>query len=282
MPSFCVSCGAPVNGAFCSNCGQRIQTGQPADQPPTAAAGPKKGGAAKALLITGGVLFVLFAIAVGAVGYGVYWVKNRAMAKISTYTGGVVGGAAREVRVARGQACSLLSRDDLAQALGIVVEKSAEIMEGSEPGCAYYTNSQAFAELQRVAMEQARKDSAVASQDKSLDKTDNPLALLKHTKEMEGIVKTLVLSQADKEGRVFAFTIDRSFGRENWSTLRATMAVVPGFEEISGVGDRAMIASFGHALYVLKGDSMINLELTSVPEARSRGAEIGRRIASRL
>jgi hypothetical protein len=64
--------------------------------------------------------------------------------------------------------------------------------------------------------------------------------------------------------------------------LRTTMSVVPGFDEISGVGDRAMIGSFGHALYVLQGDSMFHLETMYVPEARTRGADIARRMLSHL
>ena len=60
------------------------------------------------------------------------------------------------------------------------------------------------------------------------------------------------------------------------------MSVAPGFEEVSGIGDHAMVGSFGHALYVLKGDSLIKLETMYVPEARVRGAEIGRKIAARM
>ena len=43
-----------------------------------------------------------------------------------------------------------------------------------------------------------------------------------------------------------------------------------------------MMGSFGHAFYVLKGDSMVHLELTYVPDARMRGAEIGKKIVSKL
>jgi hypothetical protein len=60
------------------------------------------------------------------------------------------------------------------------------------------------------------------------------------------------------------------------------MSLVPGFEEVPGIGDHAMVGSFGHALYVLKGDSLIKLEMMYVPEARIRGVEIGRKIAARL
>jgi hypothetical protein len=43
-----------------------------------------------------------------------------------------------------------------------------------------------------------------------------------------------------------------------------------------------MIGSFGHALFVLKGNTMVSLQLIYVPEAQTRGAEIGRKIASHL
>ncbi len=154
-------------------------------------------------------------------------------------------------------------------------------MEGSDPGCAYYTNPEAFAQLQRMAIEQARRDSELAAK-KPGPKTDNPLELLKDANQLEGVVKTFGLSLPDKDGRVFSFTVQRNFGRDNWLPLRTTMSVVPGFEDVSGVGDHAMMGSFGHAFYVLQGDSMVHLELTYVPDARTRGALLGGKIAGNL
>ena len=154
-------------------------------------------------------------------------------------------------------------------------------MEGSEPGCAYYTNPAAFAQLQRMAVEHARRQSEEAS-NRPAPKVDNPLALLKDTNQLEGVVKSFGLSEPDKEGRVFSFTIDRAFGRNNWPTIRTTMSVVPGFEDLTGIGDRAMMGSMGHGIYVLKGDSMISLELTYVPDARRQGAAIARNIISHM
>jgi hypothetical protein len=228
------------------------------------------------LLIIGGIVLVAALMAFGATLYGVHWFKN----KLSSLT----GGAPDQTEVSQGSACKLLSPAELQQVLGVTVERSAEIVEGREPGCAYFTNPAAFAELQKIAVEQARRDSEKASKDPALNKSknDNPLELLKHTQEMEGIVKGFGLSQPDKDGKVFAFTIDGKFGARNWTALRATMSVVPGFDEVGGVGDRAMIGSFGHAFYVLKGDVMVRLDTMYVPEARTRGADIARKMTSRL
>lgn len=281
MPGYCTSCGALLTGVFCGNCGQPVQAPsasvqhQPATKPTEVA--PKRSGLAKALVITGGIVMLLLAMGIAGTFYGLHLIKK----KVSTYTGGAVGGSPGQVSVEQGNSCALLPREDLQQVLGVTIERSVEMMEGSDPGCAYYTNPAAFAQLQRLAIEQARRDSAQAAQ-RPGPKSDNPLELLKDTKELEGIVKTFGLTQPDKEGRVFAFTVHRDFGRNNWPAVRATMSVVPGFEDVPGVGDLAMIGSFGHAFYVLKGDSMIHLELTYVPDAHIRGAELGRKIASHL
>jgi len=281
MPGYCTNCGALLTGVFCGKCGQRVQAPsasvqyQPATEPTEVA--PRRSGLAKALVITAGIVLLLFAMGIAGTFYGLHLIKK----KVSTYTGGAVGGSPGQVRVEQGNSCALLPREDLQQVLGVTIERSVEMMEGSDPGCAYYTNAAAFAQLQRMAIEQARRDSAQAAQ-RPGPKSDNPLELLKDTKELEGIVKTFGLTQPDKEGRVFAFTVQRDFGRNNWPAVRATMSAVPGFEDVPGVGDRAMIGSFGHAFYVLEGDSMIHLELTYVPDAHTRGAELGRKIASHL
>ena len=252
------------------------QSAPAASTQPVTAAG-KSSGLGKALLIAGGVILVLCIAAFAAAIYGVHWVKG----KVSSITGGTIGGSG-QVQVSNGHACDLLSTADLQQVLGVTVERSSEIMEGNEPGCAYFTNPAAFAELQKIAMEQARRDSEKASKDPALNnsKNDNPLALLGHTEEMEGMVKGLGLSQPDKDGKVFSFTVDRNFGSGNWGTLRTTISIVPGFKEIDGVGDHAMLGSFGHAFYVLKGGSMFHLDTMYVPETRLRGAELARKLVS--
>jgi hypothetical protein len=313
MAEFCTNCGAPLSGVFCGRCGHRAQSAsspvqpapstptpvasqppispQPSLQPPTsthppiaqqpipqqpAAPQPPKSSGGKALLIVGGIVLIMVLGAFGAVLYGVHWVKS----KVSSVTGGSFGS-----EVGQGNVCRLLSTGELQQAIGVTVERSAEITDNGDPGCAYYTNPAAFAQLQKLAMEQARRDSEKVSNEPGANansKNDNPLELLKHTKEMEGIVKGLGLSQPDGTGRVFAFSVNRNFGSGNWWPLRTTLSAVPGFDEVNGVGDHAMIGSWGHAFYVLKGDSMFKLETMYLPEARARGSDIANKIVSHL
>jgi hypothetical protein len=228
-------------------------------------------------MIVGGVLLLLFAIGVGAAVYGVYWVKH----KVTAYSSALTGGSGEPIKVEKGDSCRLLSTAELQQVLGVTVEKSAEIVEDSAPGCAYYTNAEAFAQLQRMAAEQARRQTEEVNR-RPGPKPDNLGALLKNTNEMEGIVKTLGLTQPVPDGRVFAFTVQRDFGRDGWSGMRLTESAVPGFEEVPGVGDHAMIGSFGHAFYVQKGDALVHLEMTWVPDARARGTDLARKIVGNL
>jgi hypothetical protein len=250
-------------------------TSAPQSTQPSAPTPPKSSGGGKAFLIVGGIVLVLVLSAFGAVLYGVHWVKH----KVSSITGGSFGS-----EVSQGNMCRLLSTAELQQMIGVTVERSAEIMDNGDPGCAYYTNAAAFAELQKLAIAQAKRDSEKASQypDVKNSKSDNPLELLKHTQEMEGIVKGLGLTAPDPNGKVFSFSVNRNAGSDSWGSLRTTISIVPGFDEVNGVGDHAMIGSFGHAFYVLKGSSIFHLDTMYLPEARARGSEIANKIISHL
>ena len=317
MPGFCVNCGKPLTGPFCNSCGAQavslsagaslqpppssaptpqagyqtvnvpgssaqpisptpVQSYQPVQAPVVAA--PKSSGLGKVLLWVGGVLLVLFMVGAAAAVYGVYWVKH----KVSSYASAISGGSSDSPKVvASGNSCRLLSTAELQSILGVPIEKSAEIMDGDKPGCAYYTNPAAFAQLQKIAMEQARRQSQEASK-RPGPQGDNPLALLKDANQLEGIVKTLGMTQPQKDGQVFSFTVEHNFGDDAWAGMRVTESAVPGFEEVHGVGDHAMIGAFGHAFYLQKGDTLISMSTMMVPDTRVRGSQIGRKIVTRL
>src|ERR1700736_2146521 len=197
MPGFCVSCGTPLTGAFCNNCGARavaptVATAQPfaPGAPPAQATVPpasqnagvvaKSSGLGKVLAIVGGILLLLFVIGVGSAVYGVYWVKH----KVTAYSSALTGGPQEPIKVMeKGDSCRLLSKTELEQVLGVAVEKSAEINENSAPGCAYYTNPQAFAQLQRMAAQEARRQTEEVNR-RPGPKDDNLGALLKDTNQM--------------------------------------------------------------------------------------------------
>ena len=221
---------------------------------------------------------LLFVMGIAAAMYGVYWVKH----KVSTYASAVTGGRSAPIKVVgNGNSCRLLSTAELQKVLGVAIEKSAEIVESSTPGCAYYTNQEAFNQLQRMAADQARRQTEEVNK-RPGPKPDNLPALMKNANELEGVVKSLTMTQPKQDGRVFSFTVQSNFGQDSWSGMRLTESAVPGFEEVPGIGDHAMIGAFGHAFYILKGDKMIYMDMTTVPDARTRGSELGRKIMANL
>ena len=316
MPGFCVSCGTPLTGPFCNNCGARslppgspvqatlastpaqsqagyqpvVVPGTPSQPvPPMPAQGyqpvqasvtvaPKSSGLGKVLLWVGGIFLVLFMMVAGAAIYGAYWVKH----KVSTYASAISGGSSDNVKVvASGDSCRMLSTAELQRILGVKIEKSTEIVDDNQPGCAYYTDSQSVSQLQRMAMAQAKKQTDEVNQ-RPGPKPDNLPALMKNANDLEGIVKTLGMTQPPADGRVFSFTLERGVSADAWSGMRVTEAAVPGFEEVPGVGDHAMIGAFGHAFYVQKGDAVITMSTMFVPDARMRGSQIGKTILGKL
>ena len=161
--------------------------------------------------------------------------------------------------------------------LGVPIEKSAEIMEEDRPGCAYFTNQQAFNQLERMAVEQAKRQSGEVNRRPG---PANLPASLKNANDLEGVLKALGLTQPTADGQVFSFTIEHGADANSWTGMRLTESAVPGFEEISGVGDHAMMGAFGHVFYVQKGDAVITMSTMLVPNARRRGSELGRKIIS--
>ena len=249
---------------------------QPVQAPVTVV--PKSSGLGKVLLWVGGIFLVLFMMVAGAAIYGAYWVKH----KVSNYASAISGGSSDNVKVvASGDSCRMLSTAELQRILGVKIEKSTEIVDDNQPGCAYYTDAQSVSQLRRMAMAQAKKQTDEVNQ-RPGPKPDNLSALMKNANELEGIVKTLGMTQPPADGRVFSFTLEREVSADAWSGMRVTEAAVPGFEEVPGVGDHAMIGAFGHAFYVQKRDAVITMSTMFVPDARMRGSQIGKSILGKL
>jgi hypothetical protein len=246
--------------------------------PPIVPQPARSSGLGKVLLWVFVIFLVIGIGVVGVTAYGYYWAKH----KITSYASAITNGASGEMKVVpSGDSCKLLSLAELQQVLGVPIEKSAEIVEGSDAGCAYYTNAAGVAKLQKLATEQAKQQAATGSK-KPGSRADNPLGLLAETNQMEGIVKGLGLSNTDSSGKVFSFTIQRNFGDQSWSGMRLVESAVPGFADVSGVGDHAMIGAFGHAFYTVKGDTMVRMDTALVSDARTRGALIAKKILGRL
>jgi hypothetical protein len=175
----------------------------------------------------------------------------------------------------------LLSTADVEQILGVTIEKSAEIVDGGTPGCAYYTTPQAFRQLQQMALVEQRKRAEEVNS-RPGPKPDSLVDDVKNANDLEGVVKAFGLSQPTQDGRVFSFTVQHNFDSDSWSGLRLTESVVPGYEDVKGVGDHAMFGAFGHVFLVAKGDALISLDTELVPDTHTRGPQLAQKIMNNL
>jgi hypothetical protein len=299
MAGFCRNCGTPLTGQFCGKCGYPADAAPPTAQTehapaqrpaaeaaasreaqmPVATPTAKGGGLGKALLIVALIFGVFLVLGIGGAFYALHWAKK----KVATYSAEVSGEHPEQVVVAHGNSCALLSKSELQEVLGVTIEKTEEIEESDNPGCAYFASADGFAQLRKMAVEEAKRESARAqAAQKPGEKIDNPLELLKDTKDMEGMIKTFGMQQPAKDGQVFSFTVNRKTGADSWTAMRTSMALIPGFAEVPGVGDHAMVGTFGHVFYAFQGNTSIQLNTMVVPDAQTNGATLARKILARL
>src|SRR5277367_6592568 len=133
MAGFCIYCGSPIDGAFCSKCGKgapgrsaavpaQVAPVQPTPvqatpvQPAAVPLAPASKGpsVAKILLIVLGVIALMAIIAIGGAIYTFRVIKH----KVQEATGGAVG-ATQQMNVAHGNSCRLLSADQVKDVLGV-------------------------------------------------------------------------------------------------------------------------------------------------------------------
>ena len=165
MPSFCTSCGKPLDtgAAFCASCGTRTATqnaapapqvtAQPAPppvvvvqpaapQPAVQAAPTKSGGGGTLLKIVLGLLLVILLLVIaviGAVAYGAYRVKKKADElgiSSAIQSGASQARSAAQAPATKHDPCSLITKEEMTDATGLqIVDASAQ---GGEE-CLYTT-----------------------------------------------------------------------------------------------------------------------------------------------
>ncbi len=280
MPAFCSNCGKPMppEVSFCANCGASSgQPGQPAPAPqhPPAAAGvpAKSSGLGKILLIGGGVFLLLGLLAIGGLIYAGYKLKHKAAEVAREYnfrTGEPAGPPARRTE----DVCSLLTKEEVAAITAIPVERT----ESGHNRCSYFGDTGA-----------AQRKSA-ANVNEALGKLQNnePKNEQDARKVMEQLTKGLT-SGAAAAGSGLLFTVTVNWGQASEQEMAYRIAMkamtskmpVQMMENLQGVGDRAYLAPMGSGLYVVKGDTWIEVDARTLG-SRQEAIEIAKKIVSRL
>lgn len=308
MAGFCRNCGAPLDDvqAFCGKCGTAAAgppvrpsasasaappSAPPASRPPAApqarpqsaapapqaaavsapAAASKSGGVfIKILLIFVAIIFIF-----GAVGIaGIWYVAHRVKQKVHEIGLDDLSNAnaSRGPALSVADACSLLSKDDVAQVVKMEVVR-AEPAEGSDPGCQYsvmgdYVDliAKHAALLQTEQATDAQRQT-IESFAKSIGQSTNPQ---QNNSAHPG------------ESPVFIFSVGNSAAKAQMSMTRAMFGrMAPAFTELPGIGDEAF--DVGSAMILArKGEKIVRIMYMMCPCTRDDAVPLARKIAANM
>jgi hypothetical protein len=284
MAGFCRNCGSPLADAqgFCTKCGTPVAgpPARPAAQPPAAAvpppapvprtpappqyaqpaapvpaAAPSKGGNTLLKVLLGFVI-VIFVLGAAAVG-GVWYLAHRAKEKLhemgideiaNQSQNGNRGPALRGV-----DACSLLSKADVAQAVNMDVVR-AEPLEGGEEGCSY--------SVMGDYVDMIAKHASLLKKQETDDQ---------QRKMIENFAKEIGHSQNNEsaprhpgESPVFMFSVDNNAAMAQMSMMRATFGRIGVVTALPGIGDDAY--DLANAMMMArKGDKVVHVMYMMCP-----------------
>ncbi|MDQ6701184.1 MAG: hypothetical protein M3Z36_13470 [Acidobacteriota bacterium] len=259
-------------------------------------------------MIVVSVLFVFGALGIA----GIYYAGHRLIQHVETATGqpnlgssirdavsggsqsasrGGMLGAIQNAAAGKRDGCALLSRSEVESILAIRIERIDGKPSQTESGehCDYFvkpgTMEQDEAKLRESAEEFKAKQAAI-------DRLNG--ANLNEQARKEGVenlaknfMRTMAASNGNGDVPIFSFSVDREQGKAQFGAFRTVNVIVGSAakgsnETLSGLGDRALLGPMDSVLCVLKGNTCITLNLTQVPDGKTKGAALAQKILSRL
>jgi hypothetical protein len=287
MANFCNNCGAPVTGAFCVQCGNRITTGAaPAAAPAPTAPAPKPGTSplVKLLFIFGGLAFLGMAL----ITAGLFYAGYRAKQKINEMTGqsesarkgGTPSTPFQMTTTPAGNGCPFLS----AQQAAAILQMNIERVESKPSGGDGEKCDFSIPASERARLAQKQIATGIGGVESAKDEKEG-------VKEGERLVTGAlnILTNMDKSGEAPGFTLDvvRSGGKAKWEEMekaREGMKTVTGYGmgPIEGVGDKSYAVLGGFSAFVLKGDTMFAVVFRGFAPGPEKTAALAKQIASGL
>lgn len=299
MASFCSQCGTQSGGRFCPKCGAATaSSAAPATGPvpPPITSSPPGAGTSSATKII--LIVVALVVLFGAVGVaGIIYVGYRAKQKIAelkqeygvtpeTSSSGSTT-SARVFSASSGNGCRMLEGKEAAGILGVAVDRVEYAEDGPDGSewCRYWINA---SERKRLAT--AEILSGINAAGKGNDKD----AAAGAEKLIGGALGALVDANGDNKDADFAFSIQvwHSGGQAKWNEIESAKSEVKGItgvdlaalttQQVSGVGDRALILPAGHSIMVLKGDTFFLLGFQQFVPGKEKTTELARVVAGRI
>ncbi|MDQ6707330.1 MAG: hypothetical protein M3Z85_15300 [Acidobacteriota bacterium] len=263
----------------------------------------------KIVMIVVSVLFVFGALGIA----GIYYAGHRLIQHVETATGqpnlassirdavsgggtqsasrGGMLGSIQNAAARKRDGCALLSKSEVESILGTQIERIDGKPSETESGehCDYFikpgTMEQDEAKLRQSAEDFKAKQGAI-------DKLNGANLNEQARKEgVENLAKNFMRTMASSNGTgdvpFFSFSVDREQGKAQFGAFRTVNVIVGSAakgsnETLSGLGDQALMGPMDSVLCVLKGNTCITLNLTQVPDGKTKGAALAQKILSRL
>ena len=281
MASFCSNCGFPLgaNSAFCSRCGTR-QSATPASPASAATPPPKSGSGVKILLIALACIMFLGVLGIGAVYYAVHRVKQAVVDKAATY--GVdlhaTSSYGSPPSVHSYSACSLLSKEEASEAIGIPIAKMEQSGTGTTSKCDYFPAAPGNSD-------------DISRQTERLKKlADQPSSAGKNGQAQDAFSGILKSAMTDPSTPVISVTVDGRDGRSNMTGFAGAYRIMSGItkgsgvtaaEDLHGLGDEAVFGAIGNFMF-LKGNTSVECDGPGILGSKQAAIAIARKIAPRL
>jgi hypothetical protein len=246
----------------------------------------------KKVLIIAAVLVVVMGI-MGTAGllYVGYRVKNRiereaaALRPDGSRRSPASVAAAAEAPVRHASACSLFSKEEASQILGVTVERTQAKEGNGESTCQYFVKPRSQQE-RTASVADAFMAIAKGGATPEPEVKANEAYKVSRQTGMDDLVKGIGGLAAPADAPYLAVRVSWDSARQGLSVLKLTIAGnsagVQTTENLQGIGDEALMGPLDIFLAFVKGETGVQIDLSQIPKGRDKGVAIARTIAGRL
>jgi hypothetical protein len=246
----------------------------------------------KKVLIIAAVLFVVMGImATAGLLYVGYRVKNRIEREAAELRHDTSRpsparvAAAAEAPVRHVVACSMLSKEEASQILGVAVERTQAKEASGESTCQYFVKPRSQQE-RTASVADAFMAIAKGGATPEPEVKANEAYKVSRQTGMDDLVKGIGGLAAPPDAPYLAVRVSWENARQGLSILKMTIAGnsagVQTTENLQGIGDQAFMGPMDTFLAFVKGETGVQIDLSQIPKGRNKGVAIARTIAPRL
>lgn len=220
------------------------------------------------------LLFVAGALVVGGIFYAAHRVSQKihaATARLAAASGdsGFSGSSTGAASV--GDACRLLSKEDVSQAIGVTITRT----ESPAGGCSYFAQGTQSDMTARHMSAMMASNGATTQQQKQMQAITGGLFKSLQAENKEGN------NNSSDDVVVFSFSVDKNAAHEQMQLNKGVMAGVLGGQRIPDLGvDAFQVGS--SAIMFRKGDNMVRIMYMTCPCGTEAVKPLAKKIADAL